>query len=267
MVHVDTVLSTVYAKLDQIFPRHDHQLGKVMAPDPRTVTKTIMEEIDPVGTDTAEVHHRITDAEVNEMNTIETTRVIETGATMITIAMWTEAVQGVTAEIEAVIGDGIAGAIERKDQVEIGPEIGMRRVETDLETGSEIETDRGQDLGLDHDLDQETDLWKDPGRGLGIGIEIGVDPAIGLEIETGLVTEETGTVKIINLVDAVARVRTTGEMTMEKMETRARTPQSRIMDLMNVVKSQGNVAAEVEAENAVGRVEDASVVREAEVDL
>jgi hypothetical protein len=38
------------------------------------------------------------------------------------------------------------------------------------------------------------------------------------------------------------------------------------MDLMNGVKSQGNVAAEVEAENVVGRVEDASVVREAEVD-
>jgi hypothetical protein len=217
VVHVDTVRSTVYVKLDQIFPRHARQLGKVMAPDPRTVAKTIMEEIDPVGTDTAEVHHRITDAEVKEMIIIETTRVTETGATMITTTMWTEAVQGATAEIEAVIGDGKAGAIERKDQAGIGPEIGMRRVETDLETGSEIETDRGQDPGLDHDLDQETDLVKDPGRGL--GIEIGVDLAIGLEIETDLVTEETGTVKIIDLVDAVAKVRTTGVMTMEKKET------------------------------------------------
>ena len=270
VVLVATVQNTVYAKMDQTFLMCARQADSVTARFRQTVivivtatatviataivtatvivTATIMQEIDITEIDTVEVHHPTTDVGAKGTTITETTLVTETDVTttMTTITIMGEAVQGVTVERGVEIGDGIVDAIERRDLVGIDLEIDTRKAEIDPENDSEI------DLDLDH--------VKDPGREPETGIETGVDLATDLEIEIGLVTEETGTAKIIDLVDAAAKVQITGESKMEKMEASVRRFRSRITDRMKEVKSRENVAAEVEAEKEAERVEGRSAV-------
>lgn len=234
VVLADTVQNTVCAKVDQTFPMYEHQADIAMVRALWTAITTITGETDITETATVEVHHRTTDVEAREMNIL----VKETDVTMIT--MLTEAVQEVIAETEVEIGDGIVDVTERRGLAGIvDPEKDTRKVETDLEKGSET----GPDL----------DLVKDPGRGS--EIEIGVDLAIELETEIDLATGEIDTAKITDLVDAAAKVRITGVMTMGKKEALARRYQSQTTDRMKELRIQENVVAEVEAGSEAERAE------------
>lgn len=186
-VAVGIVQSTVIVKMG-IFPIQDCRLDINMARILPSTIMTIMGEIDTVETDTVQARHHFIVVEVKEMTTTETTHVKGNDVTMITTT--TEAVRGVTAEAEKE-GE-IADAIERIDLVGIDLETDTKNPEIDREKDTEI--DRGLEKGL----------VKDPGT----GIEIVGNPVTDLVIKTDLVTEEKGTTKTTDHVDAVVKVRT-----------------------------------------------------------
>jgi hypothetical protein len=183
---VGTVQNTVYVKLDRIFPILDCHVGMVMVQILQIAILTITGEtgIVKIG------------VEVKEMATTGSTLVKENDVIMITTT--TEAVREVVAEAEK--GVETVDAIERRGPVGIDPEIDTKRLEIYLEIDTEI------------DLDREKGLVKDRGTGLETGIGIVVDLAIDLVIEKYRRTEEKGTIKTIDLVDAVAKVLIMGIM-------------------------------------------------------
>lgn len=194
---VGTVKNIAIVQMDMC-PIRKSRVDKVIVRILQTVITIITGEIDTTGIDIAVASPHLIGAEVTEMTITEITPAIEIGVITTTT---TEAVQEVAVEAEK--GGERVDVIVRTGLVEIDLGIGMRRVEIGIDLERDTETDLGLDL--------ETDLVTDPGTGP--EIEIVLDLATDLEIEKDLVKEEKDTVKTIDRVDVVAKVRTKEIMT------------------------------------------------------